>query len=65
MTFDVGWMLVDDGWSQERSNWRKEKLELVSAVASVVAGISCGSILYRFVRCCYDLCNYVCFNSDN
>ena len=29
-------MLVNDGWSQERSSWRKEKLELVSAVALAV-----------------------------
>ena len=37
---DVGWMSVGDNWSLERYNWRKEKLELVSAVASVVAGQS-------------------------
>ena len=57
---DVGWMSVDDGWSQERSNWRKEKLELVSAVASAVAGQLCDSIVYYYLCCRYDLCNYVC-----
>ena len=36
MTVDVGWMSVGDGWSRQRYNWRKEKLELVSAIASAV-----------------------------
>ena len=38
-------MKVDDGWSLESCNWRKERLELVSAVVSAVAQ-SCVIILY-------------------
>ena len=48
---DVGWMSVGDGWSLERCNWGKEKLELVSAVA----GLLSESIVYRYVCCHYDL----------
>ena len=64
MTVDVGWMSVGDDWSLERYNWRKEKLELVSAVASAVANQLRDSIVYSCVRCCYELCSHVCFDSD-
>ena len=36
MTVDVGLMSVGDNWSLESYNGRKEKLELLSAVASAV-----------------------------
>ena len=49
MTVDVGWKSINDGWSLERHSWRKEKLELVSAVASAVDQ-SC-VIIYRISLC--------------
>ena len=37
----------------------------LSAVASAVASQLRDSIVYSCVCCCYDLCNYVHFDSDN
>ena len=49
MMVDVSRISINDGWSQERSNWRKEKLELVSAVASAVNQL-CVIFLYIVVH---------------